>query len=123
MSILGKLRPRVSGVLRSPIVPHVTPLQEGEIRRRILEITTYLGLPEPEIEIVGSRARVLPLGAGYHDVDVLLRFSPGAVERMTTYRGWYAQEGQIKEAIEDILKFKKMSYVDNMEIDIFVVWK
>lgn len=102
--------------------PHVTARQFMEIKRRIFEITDYLGLPCPQVRIVGSRAEEKPLPAGYHDVDVVLMFNPQEVERRTTYHGWYAQEGQIKEVIEDILKFRKMSFVEGMEIEPFVVW-
>lgn len=102
--------------------PHVTSEQYAEITRRIFEITDYLGLPRPKVKIVGSRAEEKPLPPSYHDVDVLLMFNPQEVQNRTTYRGWYAQEGQIKEVIEDLLKFKKMSFVEDMEIEPFVIW-
>lgn len=103
--------------------PHFTAEQFREVERRIFEITDYLGLPRPFIEIVGSRAEEKPLDPAYHDVDVLLLFNPRETERMTTYRGWFAQEGQIKEAIVDILKFRKLNYVNDIDMDVFVAWK
>ena len=102
--------------------PHVTSKQFDEIQHRIFEITDYLGLPRPKVRVVGSRAEEKPLPPSYHDVDILLMFNPREVQRLTTYHGWYAQEGQIKQAIENILKFRKMSFVEDMEIEPFVIW-